>query len=264
MTESNTTNLTCFGFAFPLGSPHTSRTMMLEELTNLLEYVNNPNASRSEYILAIVENNCLGKRTEKNRTISKRFLLELYSLNYNLLLFRALLFFWQRDKTGRALLAFLCVYARDTMLRDSARHILPQSEGIPVTRQTMEEFLDNLAPGRYSPGKLASNAKNLNSTWTKSGHLHGRSNKIRSRAIPTAGSVSFALLLGYLTGIRGKSLFSTEYTKLLDCPPDKAIDLAEEASRRGWIVFNRVGDVLEVLFPTLINAQEMEWLREQN
>ena len=40
--------------------------------------------------------------------------------------------------------------------------------------------------------------------------------------------------------------------------------LAEEASRKGWIVFKRVGVVIEVLFPNLINQEEKEWLRGQN
>ncbi|MCU5787654.1 hypothetical protein B27N_02657 [Alcanivorax marinus] len=66
-----------------------------------------------------------------------------------------------------------------------------------------------------------------------------------------------------MTGARGQGLFRTEYIKLLDCPRDKAIELAEEASRKGWITFKRVGDVIEVLFPNLINQQEQEWLREQ-
>ena len=89
------------------------------------------------------------------------------------------------------------------------------------------------------------------------------SRKVRSHANPTAGSVSYALLLGYLAGSRGQALFQTEYTKLLDCTFDKAIELAEEASRKGWIVFKRVDDVIEVLFPNLINQEEMEWLYEQ-
>lgn len=238
--------------------------MMFAELTTLLEYVNDPNASRTDYTRAIVEYNCLAKRTDKNRIISKRYLLELYSLDPNLLLFRALLFFWERDPGGRHLLALLCAYARDPLLRASAKYILPQAEGVVVTRQTMEEFLDNLDPGRYSPGKLASNAKNLNSTWTQSGHLNGRTNKIRSKAASTSGSVSYALLLAYLTGIRGRSLFTSEYIKLLDCSMEHALEFAEDASRRGWIVLKRVGDVIEVLFPNFINTQEMEWLREQS
>ena len=87
---------------------------------------------------------------------------------------------------------------------------------------------------------------------------------MRSRATPTAGSVSYTLFLGYLTGSRGQALFQTEYTKLLDCTFDKAIELAEAASRKGWIVFKRVGDVIEILFPNLIDQEEMEWLREQS
>jgi hypothetical protein len=67
----------------------------------------------------------------------------------------------------------------------------------------------------------------------------------------------------YLTGERGPSLFQTEYFKLLDCSIDTGIELAQEASRRGWIVFKRVGDVIEVLFPNQINQKEMELLREQ-
>ncbi|HDR14884.1 MAG TPA: hypothetical protein ENN79_05235 [Desulfobacteraceae bacterium] len=253
-----------FGFAFPKGSPHVSRTMMSKELGMLLDYVKDPDAPRTDYIRAIVTDNCLGKKTDKNRLISKRYLVELYALDPSLLLFRALRFFWKRDETGHPLLSLLCAYARDTMLRASAKYILPLPEDSTVSRASMETFLDDLDPGRYSPGKLASNAKNLNSTWTQSGHLKGRTNKIRSRALPTSGSVCYALLLGYLCGIRGRSLFSSEYTRLLDCSFDTAAEFAEAASRRGWIVFKRVGDVIEALFPNVMNEQEMEWLHEQN
>ena len=253
-----------YGFAFPKGSPHVSRTMMTEELGLLLGFVHDPSAPRADYVQAIVADNCLGKKTEKNRLISKRYLVELYALDPSLILFRALRYFWARDESGRPLLAFLCAYARDPMLRASAEYILPLPEGSLVTRVTMETFLDDLSPGRYSPGKLASNAKNLNSTWTQSGHLRGRTNKKRSRAAPTPGSVSYALLLGYLCGFRGHSLFSNEYAKLLDSSLDEAVHLAEAASRRGWIVFKRVGDVVEANFPNLMSNQEMGWLREQN
>ena len=264
MSEKSSIKLIRFGFAFPLGSPHVSRTMMLTELTSLIDCVGDCNAPKERYITAIVEENCLAKRTEKNRAITKRFLLELYTLDINKILFRGLLFFWHRDPAGRPLLALICAYARDTLLRTSASYILPLPEGAAVSRRSMEEFLDGRDPDRYSPGKLSSNAKNLNSTWTQSGHLCGRSNKIRTRAVPSAGSVSYALLLEYLKGVRGAALFKTNFMKLLDCSFEKAVELAEEASRKGWIVFKRVGNVIEVLFPNMINEQEMEWLREQN
>ncbi len=264
MAKRSNEKLKRFGFAFPFGSPHVSRTMMLAELTGLIEFVADSEAPKDRYIKAIVEENCLAKRTEKNRQITKRYLVELYTLDVRLLVFRALLIFWYRDKKAWPLLALLCAYIRDPLLQDSSEFILPLCENTSVSREDMETYMDDKHPGRYSPKKLASNAKNLNSTWTQSGHLHGRVKKIRSRAEPTAGSVSYALLLGYVTGVRGESLFRTRYIKLLDCSFERAIELAEEASRKGWIVFKRVGDVMEVLFPNLLSAQEMEWIREQN
>lgn len=256
--------LSRFGFNFKRGGAHTSRTMMLDELGALLTYVNRPDANKSEYFQAIDDENCLGKRSGKNRILTFQHLTELYSLDHSYILFRALLYFWNRDIDGQPLLALLCTYARDSIFRSTATFILTFPEGETIFRQSLEEFIDSQEPGRFSVATLKSTAQNINSTWTKSGHLVGRNRKVRSRANPTAGSVSYALLLGYLTGARGQVLFQTEYVKLLDCTFHSAIELAEEASRKGWIVFKHVGDVIEVSFPNLINQVEMEWLREQN
>lgn len=263
LTDKNK-NLTRFGFRFERGGAHSSRTMMLEELISLLSYVDNPEVSKEDYLHAIDEENCLGKRSAKTRTLTYRHLVDLYSLDSSNILFRALLYFWNRDMDGQALIALLCTYSRDSIFRSTASLILKTPEGATVPRETIEEFIDDIEPGRFSNATLKSTAQNINSTWTKSGHLVGRARKIRTPAIPTAGSLSYALLLGYLSGARGQSLFRSEYIKLLDCTFDKAIELAEEASRKGWIVFKRVGDVIEVLFPNLINKEEMGWLREQS
>lgn len=263
MTDKNK-HLNRFGFSYERGGAHSSRTMMLEELRSLLSYVDNPEASKEDYLHAIDEENCLGKRSAKTRTLTYRHLVDLYSLDSSNILFRALLYFWNRDLDGQPLIALLCTYARDSIFRSTATLILKAPEGATIARETVEEFIDDIEPGRFSKATLKSTAQNINSTWTKSGHLNGRARKIRTPATPTAGSISYALLLGYLTGARGQSLFRTEYIKLLDCTFDKAIELAEEASRKGWIVFKRVGDVIEVLFPNLINQEEMEWLREQS
>lgn len=263
MTEKNG-QLSRFGFSFERGGAHTARTMMLEELKVLLTYVDRPEADKSDYLQAIDDENCLGKRSSKTRTLTYRRLVDLYSLDPTNILFRALLYFWNRDIDGQPLLALLCTCARDSIFRSTARFILQFPEGATITRESLEEFIDAQDPGRFSKATLKSTAQNINSTWTQSGHLHGRTRKVRSRANPTAGSVSYALLLGYLAGSRGQALFQTEYTKLLDCTFDKAIELAEAASRKGWIVFKRVGDVIEILFPNLIDQEEMEWLREQS
>lgn len=256
--------LSGFGFSLERGGAHTSRTMMLEELRVLLAYATAPDTDKTGYFHAVVEENCLGKRSGKTRALTYRHLTELYSLDRANVLFRALLYFWNRDIDGQPLLALLCTYARDSIFRSTAPFILKFPEGATITRESLEEFIDSQEPDRFSRATLKSTAQNINSTWTKSGHLYGRARKARSRANPTAGSVSYALLLGYLSGARGQALFRTEYTKLLDCSFDKCIELGEEASRKGWIILKRVGDIIEVLFPKLINQEEMEWIREQS
>jgi hypothetical protein len=252
-----------FGFRFERGGTHSSRTMMLDELTALLDYVNRADATKADYLHAIEEDNCLGKRSGKTRRLTYRHLAELYSFDTDHLLFRALLYFWHRDEEGRPMLALLTTYVRDSIFRASAAMILKVPEGSVITRDSVEEQIDSLEPGRFSKATLKSTAQNINASWTKSGHLAGRVKKVRHRATPTAGSAAYALLLGYLTGARGQNLFITEYARLLDCSKEQVIELAEQASRRGWITYKRVGDVIEVLFPNLINQQEQEWLREQ-
>ncbi|MEI6519800.1 MAG: hypothetical protein WCO98_07135 [bacterium] len=260
----NTNKLARFGFSFARGGVHTARTMMLEELRGLLSYVNRPDAVKTDYLRAIDEDNCLGKRSGKTRILTYQHLVELYTLNPSILIYRNLLFFWQRDLPGQPLLALLCTYSRDLIFRSTAPFILKFSADAIISRQELEDFIDNKEPGRFSKATLTSTAQNINSTWTKSGHLIGTKIKRRSQATTTAGSVAYALLLAYLTGERGKALFNSEYIKLLDCTVDRAIELAEDASRKGWIVFKRVGDVMEVLFPNLITPEEMEWVREQS
>lgn len=256
-------SLVRFGFRFEPGGAHMSRTLMLEELGMLFDYIEKPEAPKEDYLRAIDEDNCLGKRSGKTRRLTYRYLVELYALDSNSVLFRALRYFWARDEIGRPLFALVCAYARDPLFRSTAPYLLKLPEGALMERTSLEEFIDSQEPGRFSQATLKSAAQNISSSWTKSGHLNGRVKKVRAHPTPTPGSVSYALLLGYLTGARGQELFRTEYIKLLDCSRDQAIELAEEASRKGWITFKRVGDVIEVLFPSLINQQEQEWLREQ-
>ncbi len=255
--------LTKFGFKFGKNTVHTSRTIMIEELKLLLEEVPSPKNIK-QFIKAIEEDNCLGKRSAKNRNLTSRHLIELYSLDPDLPLFRTMLYFWNREKDARVLLALLCTISRDNLFRSSLKIILSTPESKIFTRKEMEEFIEDLEPGRFSKATLKSVAQNINSSWTKSGHLTGRVKKIRTEAKPTPASVSYALYLGYLYGVRGLELFDTDFIKIMDCSREKAIELTERASQRGWIVFKHIGNVMELAFPNLITKEEAEWLREQN
>lgn len=254
---------TNFGFKFERGGAHSSRTIMLDEMELLLSYVNELDASKFNYKEAIEENNCLSKRSIKTRTLTYQHLVDLYTLDPNYVLFRALRYFWVRDDKSHPLLLLLCAYARDSILRSAIPFILEIKSGQIIKREALEVYIDNLEPNRFSPATLKSVAQNVNSSLTKSGHLSGRAIKVRSKTDATTGSLAFGLLLSYLSGNRGQSLFTTNYVKLLECTFDQAIELTQDASRKGWLVFKHVGDVIEVLFPNLINEQEKEWLREQ-
>ncbi|MBM4388086.1 MAG: hypothetical protein FJ088_10140 [Deltaproteobacteria bacterium] len=260
---ANSKILSRFGFRLDHGCTHISRTMMLEDLRTLLSCVSSHDAEKKDYLKAIVADNCLGKRSGRNRKLTAKHLVELYSLDPSVNIFRTLLYFWRRDAEGQPLLALLCAYARDPILRKSAPLILNLPEGAATDRTEMEEHIKKRYPDRFSKVTVESTAQHLNSTWTKSRHLEGKAIKRRKKALPTAGAASFAIFLGYLTGIRGETLLTSEFVKLLDCPPDRTMELAEEASRRGWIVFKRIGKIIEAQFPNLLTRQEMEWLNER-
>lgn len=253
-----------FGFLFQRNSVHTARTIMLNDLSLLLHHVSKKNSSKADYNKAIVDDNCLGKRSVQTRLLSARYLKNLYGLDPSLILFRSLRFFWSRDEEGRPLLALLCAVARDNLLLSTAEIILKQSEGTIVSRSVMEEYINNLEPGRFSKATLKSTAQNVNATWTYSGHLQGRRKKVRTKAKASVGPVSYALLLGYLRGKRGESLFQNEYMHILDCSQEYSMELATEASCRGWLRFKRINNIMEVTFPTLLSTEELRWVYEQN
>ncbi|WP_152427798.1 hypothetical protein [Desulfotignum phosphitoxidans] len=78
-----------------------SHTMMLEDLSNLLGYINDPNADKKDYLKAIKADNCLGKRSGKTRELTSRHLVGLYSLDTADILFRTLQNCWTSWMTSR-------------------------------------------------------------------------------------------------------------------------------------------------------------------
>lgn len=253
-----------YGFGHDRGSAHMARTMMLGELRQLFDAVPTVPGMNEDYIRAIEEENCLGKRSHKTRILTRRHLVSFYALDPEVALFRAMRYFWQRDAEGQPLLAGLCAYARDPLMRATAPLILDMQEGSSFLRESIVTLLEKQYPSRFSTATMISTSQNLASTWTQTGHLVGHLRKSRARARATAGATAYALLLGFLTGERGESLFRTDYVRLLDCSFDTALELAEAASRKGWIVLKRIGNVIEVLFPSLLTQQEIGWIHEQS
>lgn len=242
---------------------HTSRTMMLAELTAVMAYVP-PNAASEAYRQAIIEDNVTGKRTLSTRKLTAQRLSELYALDPVVPVFRLLRFFWEIDQESQPLLALLCACARDPLLRATAPAVLEAPLGASVEKEAIEQAVGDAAPGRFNASILNKIARNARSSWTQSGHLQGHSHKTRSKPVCTPATVAYALLLGYFSGYGGQRLFDTFWTRLLDTDTATLHELAQEASRRSWLTYRNAGGIIEVDFSVILKESEREVLREQD
>ena len=95
-SEEDLQRLTRIGFRFGEKGTHTSRTIMLEELSSVFRACP-PDAKKDAYAEPILDHNCLGKRTAATRKLSFQRLRELYGLDPDILLFRVLRGDWELD-----------------------------------------------------------------------------------------------------------------------------------------------------------------------
>ena len=249
-----------WGFRSGERGAHTSRTIMLDELSQLLDAVPGE-AWRRDYARAVTEGNCLGKRTAATRKHSLQRLSELYGLDARLLLFRMLRDLWGRHEASRPLLALLLALARDPLLRASAKAVVATPFGHEFERQAMKDALSGIAEGRLNDATLDKVVRNASSSWTQSGHLRGRGRKIRQRVEATPAAVACALLLGFAVGRRGRLLFETPWAAVLDTPPGELVGVASEARRLGLIDLKQSGRMIDVSFPGRFTERERERIR---
>jgi hypothetical protein len=236
----------------PIGT-HLSRTLMLTDLRRLLDY-SPATAEAATYRAAVIDENVLLKPTATTRRISFSRLRDLYILDPEVLLFQVLRELWYEDAEAQPLLALLCALARDVLLRSTAEQLVALPIGSPITPDQLAAIAQRAFPDRYSAASLSSLGRNLASSWQQSGHLAGKLNKVRARAICRPSDVVYALLLGYVTGSRGEGLFHTLWARVLDSSPHSLYEQAQVAAQRGWIEYRRAGDVVEVGFRHLMRS----------
>ena len=224
---------------------------MLEELEQLLASTQG-HASRDDYTDSVIGNNCLAKRTASNRKISLQHLRELYALDPRVPLFRILRKLWSFHGDDHGLLALLLALARDPLLRSTATAVLRTPVGHEFARQPMKDALSEVAADRLNPDILDKTARNAASSWTQSGHLKGRSRKIRQRVRTTPAATAYALVLGYATGQRGALLFDTAWCAVLDASADELINSAITAKQLGLLDLKQAGSIIDVSFPALL------------
>lgn len=261
MTELRQALLTQLGFRFGINGPHAARTMMLDDLRVLMTNTQ-PQATREDYLAAILDNNVLGKPTRKARELALRYMAALYTLDPLNPIFRALRRLWSLNEAAQPMLALAVALARDPLLRSTQSFVLGQSEGTPVPRTIMENFLNTSYPERFSPASLKSFAQNVSGTWTAAGLLQGRVRKFRSLPEIHPESIAMLLFLSFLEGRTGQRLFSSEWLSLFSVSQDELESLTSTASHRGLLVFMNAGGVKELRFPDYLTSEE-EQIRQE-
>jgi hypothetical protein len=233
------------GFRFGARGTHTSRTMMFDELQQVLAAAP-AEAKRQDYAQAIIEGNCLSKPTAATRRLTNQRLGELYGLDPAIAAFRVLRRLWDLQLEGRCLLALLISIARDPLLAATAPSIVFLPINAEFRREPMKTALQAVVGGRLSASTLDKVCRNAASSWAQSGHLEGRTFKKRRAVNPTPIVVAFALYLSHAAGFRGAEIFSSAWLRVLDCDPSRARDFALEAKRIGLLDLRMSGEVVEL------------------
>ena len=250
-----------FGFKYGRNGAHSSRTMMLNEITELF-HGRSVDATAAQYQEDIEHFNVLHKPTEKARTLTWRHLVDLYGMDNQIPMFRVFRRLWESDEAARSLLACQMGLARDPLLRTSMDKILSLELGQWLPREEMEQFFVEQYPDRYSPATLKSLAQNVNGTWTYAQYLEGRTKKYRIEPNVKPVNVVFALFLGYMQGLSGNRLFNSEWTRVLNCRLERLLELARQASHSGLISFKHSSEVIEITFHDYLTRDEEVWRHE--
>lgn len=229
--------------------------MMLDEISTLMR-ICSPIATRTDYVKALVEDNCLGKHTLSTRKLTLQRLSELYALDGSVPLFRLMRQFWYADEKAHAQLAVLVAIARDPLLRATCPVLLAMAPGEEIARQRFTDAIREAVEGRLNDSTLDKVVRNTGSSWTQSGHFDGRSRKKRMRIEPTPVSAAFALALGYMLGLRGHTLFDSLFARVLDRDENSLTFLAMDAKRLGLLDIKSGGGMTVVSFDAILTDKE--------
>ena len=226
------------------GGGHQSKTMMLNELSILLGVAEA--RGLPETLAAVQSENLLGKPSTAAATSTLRNLTSLYGLKVPPAITRAMVRLWVDGPESRPMLAVLCALARDPLLRDTAQAVLAAPVGTSVGAKDLAEALVQKHPNRFSPAMLRSLAQNCASTWTQSGHLTGKVNKVRTRVEATPEATALAAFIAQAAGFGGPAVLSSPWMAVLDATPEEQLGLLRRAQGRGLVRVRHAGAVFEL------------------
>lgn len=219
---------------------HTSRTMMLAELSTIL------GVRPKQIEEAVLKGNLLAKTTMSGRRLTLQRLKELYVLDRSGELFQWLELGYQLDPSSLPLLALLTALARDPLLRATAKPILSLPSGAEFSRDAIRDALTSIVGARLNAATLDKVVRNAASSWTQSGHLTGRTIKKRTSVEATPVALVHAIRMAQMAGFRGNQLLSNGWTATLDVEDPQIALLLDRARSAGLLDMRRNGSSIDV------------------
>lgn len=237
---------------FVLGELRTtaSHTIGVPHLIELLRALP-ADATREQYRDSVIEDNLLGRPTQTGRQRSFRHLRELYFLDPSRPEFVALRRLWDIDADAQPLIAGILAFTRDGILRASIGPIQQTPPGGIVTSEDLTRAVTAVYGADLSESTLGKTGRNTGASWTQTGHLMGRTKKVRQSIEAFPAAVAYAAYLGHLAGKRGAGVLDTPWAAVLDLPVGARVDVLRRAHTQGLLDLLVAGNVVDVSFPML-------------
>lgn len=245
-----------------ISTPHTSKTIMVDELSLLIGDSSISFTSAQEVRNLALSENLLRKQSSAAKENAIQRLIAFYALDDSIAVFRLLKHFWKFSQANRHLLAIQCATSRDPLLRISADYVLSLTPGQPFEKDKLKALIVAETKGHFGENTTNSMVRNLASSWTQSGHLLGKTGKKRSKVVATVENVAYAIAIGYLSGVRSDALYTSLYARMTDLSNHQIDSMLHESSRRGWINYRRTGSVLDIDIRPLLTSDELRLLNE--
>jgi len=229
---------------------HTSRTIMFAELSRIMFHGISKNSFDESF-----SDNVAGKLSKSNQEKTNRYLKQLYGFDLSDSFFSSFSWFWKSTpESEHSLMAIIYAIKNDFLLSESIDVVNSIAIGNKVTIELLERNIQSRYPNRFSKATLRSIAQNIASSWKQAGFIIGKVKNIR--VMPDIGywTVSFALLIGYLEGMRGEFLLGSKYIRTMGLPEAKIRELITEASKRDILQYQYSGHVTTIMFPNLLKS----------
>lgn len=198
--------------------------------------------------------NVINKSTKSGITKTSQYLKRIYEFDAKSPSFKCFKHFWgEVNERDKPLLALIYAIGKDYLLKESIPVISDTEIGKKVTVESIESYLENLYPQKYSANTRRSMARNIASSWKQAGFITGKVKNIRTQPEINYLVLTFALIMAYLNDLRGDFILSSDWVKALTLDERTVRSLAIEAAKRDLLQYQYAGNITSITFKNLLN-----------